>query len=252
MPSPRPTDSGDPGGRVPVHDAISPTRLARELRTADAVVIGLGSMIGAGIFAALAPAAGAAGAGLLDGVQQGLAIFQAGHASSPWWKIAWSFFDSTSKAAVSASALSFRRSSRSSSLMRRCSCFAATLSPAGSPRPPIASRFQASSAVGNKVFAAPGASLRLVQTGGGDHRFEPGRRGPAPRLVLCRVGQDLSAPAFQRRDADPDLGRDLPHRRTLWRQQARHHALFELLTVSSHVGLPSPPAVQILSARQLL
>ena len=65
MPSPRPTDSGDPGGRVPVHDAISPTRLARELRTADAVVIGLGSMIGAGIFAALAPAAGAAGAGLL-------------------------------------------------------------------------------------------------------------------------------------------------------------------------------------------
>ena len=52
MPLPRPTDS-------------PPTRLARKLGTADAVVIGLGSMIGAGFFAALAPAAGAAGAGLL-------------------------------------------------------------------------------------------------------------------------------------------------------------------------------------------
>ncbi|HKU87562.1 MAG TPA: APC family permease [Casimicrobiaceae bacterium] len=44
---------------------MPPTRLARKLRTADAVVIGLGSMIGAGIFAALAPAADAAGAWLL-------------------------------------------------------------------------------------------------------------------------------------------------------------------------------------------
>jgi len=35
---------------------------------ADAVVIGLGSMIGAGVFAALAPAAGAAGSGLLVGL----------------------------------------------------------------------------------------------------------------------------------------------------------------------------------------
>ena len=35
---------------------------------------------------------GAAGAGLLDGVQQGPAIFQAGHASSPLRKIADSFF----------------------------------------------------------------------------------------------------------------------------------------------------------------
>src|SRR4029078_12600893 len=47
-------------------DGATPsTRLARKLGTADAVVIGLGSMIGAGIFAALAPAAGAAGTGLL-------------------------------------------------------------------------------------------------------------------------------------------------------------------------------------------
>ena len=57
MPSPRRPDSGD--------RATPSTRLARKLGTADAVVIGLGSMVGAGIFAALAPAAGAAGTGLL-------------------------------------------------------------------------------------------------------------------------------------------------------------------------------------------
>jgi APA family basic amino acid/polyamine antiporter len=39
--------------------------LARRLGTGDAVVIGLGSMIGAGIFVAPAPAARAAGSGLL-------------------------------------------------------------------------------------------------------------------------------------------------------------------------------------------
>ncbi|WFE93522.1 APC family permease [Micromonospora sp. WMMD987] len=43
-------------------------RLARRLGVFDAVVIGLGSMIGAGIFAALAPAAAAAGPGLLPGM----------------------------------------------------------------------------------------------------------------------------------------------------------------------------------------
>src|SRR3954470_21690858 len=59
---------------------------------------------------------GAASAGVLDGVQQGVAIFQAGHAPSPWRKIADIFFDRTSKAAVSANALSLRLRSRSSSL----------------------------------------------------------------------------------------------------------------------------------------
>ena len=62
------------------------------------------------------------GAGLRDVTHQGLAVFQAGHSSSPSWKTAESFFDSTSKAAVSASALSLRCSSRSSSLTRRRSC----------------------------------------------------------------------------------------------------------------------------------
>ncbi|MGZ4485723.1 MAG: APC family permease [Nocardioidaceae bacterium] len=49
------------------HDPSRPA-LARRLRTGDAVVIGLGSMIGAGVFAAFAPAAAAAGAGLLVGL----------------------------------------------------------------------------------------------------------------------------------------------------------------------------------------
>ncbi|MET7771676.1 APC family permease [Nocardia sp. NPDC005366] len=46
----------------------TPDELARSVGVTDAVVIGLGSMIGAGIFAALAPAARAAGSGLLLGL----------------------------------------------------------------------------------------------------------------------------------------------------------------------------------------
>jgi basic amino acid/polyamine antiporter, APA family len=44
------------------------SHLARRLGTVDAVVIGLGSMIGAGVFAAFGPAARAAGTGLLVGL----------------------------------------------------------------------------------------------------------------------------------------------------------------------------------------
>ncbi|MFI7547152.1 APC family permease [Actinoplanes sp. NPDC049599] len=44
------------------------TRLARRLGTRDAVVIGLGSMIGAGVFSAIGPAARVAGTGLLAGL----------------------------------------------------------------------------------------------------------------------------------------------------------------------------------------
>ncbi|WP_330272269.1 APC family permease [Lentzea sp. NBC_00516] len=43
-------------------------QLARRLGTRDAVIIGLGSMIGAGVFAAFGPAARAAGTGLLIGL----------------------------------------------------------------------------------------------------------------------------------------------------------------------------------------
>ncbi|MGB6205799.1 APC family permease [Mycobacterium sp.] len=48
--------------------------LARRLGLADAVVIGLGSMMGAGVFAAFGPAARAAGAGLLIGLVLAAAI----------------------------------------------------------------------------------------------------------------------------------------------------------------------------------
>ena len=50
-----PADPGPPG-------------LRRTLGTGDAVVVGLGAMLGAGIFAVLAPAARAAGSGLLLGL----------------------------------------------------------------------------------------------------------------------------------------------------------------------------------------
>ena len=48
--------------------ASPPTRLARKVGSADAVIIGLGAMLGAGVFAALAPAARAAGSGLVIGL----------------------------------------------------------------------------------------------------------------------------------------------------------------------------------------
>lgn len=48
--------------------SADPSRLARRLNTTDAVVIGLGSMIGAGVFAAIGPAARIAGTSLLIGL----------------------------------------------------------------------------------------------------------------------------------------------------------------------------------------
>lgn len=54
--------------RPTIAGVTTPGGLQRRLGTTDAVVIGLGSMVGAGIFAALAPAAGAAGSGLLIGL----------------------------------------------------------------------------------------------------------------------------------------------------------------------------------------
>jgi APA family basic amino acid/polyamine antiporter len=59
--SARSRNSGDAG-------ATGAGALARRLGTGDAVVIGLGSMIGAGVFAAFGPAARAAGTGLLIGL----------------------------------------------------------------------------------------------------------------------------------------------------------------------------------------
>jgi basic amino acid/polyamine antiporter, APA family len=55
-------------GYVPETNPVTNDELRRSLGVFDAVVIGLGSMIGAGIFAALGPAARAAGSGLLLGL----------------------------------------------------------------------------------------------------------------------------------------------------------------------------------------
>ena len=52
----------------------APDRLARRLGTTDAVVVGLGSMIGAGVFAAIGPAAAAAGNALLVGLAIAAAV----------------------------------------------------------------------------------------------------------------------------------------------------------------------------------
>lgn len=63
---PSPSDAIDAAGQPKV--TAEPTRLARRLGLFDAVVIGLGAMIGAGVFAAIGPAAKAAGSGLLIGL----------------------------------------------------------------------------------------------------------------------------------------------------------------------------------------
>ncbi|MFA1543583.1 APC family permease [Actinomadura monticuli] len=61
VPGPQPPDTPAPG-------PDGPARLARRLGTGDAVFIGLGSMIGAGVFTVFGPAARAAGTGLLLGL----------------------------------------------------------------------------------------------------------------------------------------------------------------------------------------
>jgi APA family basic amino acid/polyamine antiporter len=62
--------------------AQEPRRLARRLTTVDAVVIGLGAMIGAGIFAAPGPAAAAAGTWLLLGLAIAAVVAYANATSS--------------------------------------------------------------------------------------------------------------------------------------------------------------------------
>jgi basic amino acid/polyamine antiporter, APA family len=61
-----------------------PIPLSRRLGLADAVVIGLGAMIGAGIFAAIGPAADAAGSWLLAGVAIAGGVAYCNAMSSAW------------------------------------------------------------------------------------------------------------------------------------------------------------------------
>ncbi len=70
------------GGTAYPSDGRDHPRLARRLGLADAVVIGLGSMIGAGVFAAFTPAAAAAGSGLLVGLALAAAVAWANATSS--------------------------------------------------------------------------------------------------------------------------------------------------------------------------
>lgn len=68
---PPPRREEGPAGSAPHSDPRQSPRqpgLARRLGVTDAVVIGLGSMVGAGVFVVWAPAAQAAGAGLLIGL----------------------------------------------------------------------------------------------------------------------------------------------------------------------------------------
>jgi APA family basic amino acid/polyamine antiporter len=58
----------------PPQESDPPSRLARHLGTFDAVIIGLGAMVGAGIFAAIGPASAAAGGGLLIGLALAAAV----------------------------------------------------------------------------------------------------------------------------------------------------------------------------------
>ncbi|KUI07861.1 transporter [Mycobacterium lehmannii] len=58
--------------------------MPRRLGTFDAVVIGLGSMLGAGIFVAVGPAAAAAGSGLLIGLAVAAAVAYCNATSSAW------------------------------------------------------------------------------------------------------------------------------------------------------------------------
>ena len=144
----------------------------------------------------------AVGAGFGDQISKGLAILRAGHASSPSWKIAANFFESTSKAAVSASASCLRCSSRSSSLVRRRSCFTVTLSISrGSPRPPIASCFQFSTQSDRRRVHG---TRRYTRPRSSPPSRSPLQAAPSgcsavpPRLTVEPKPQPANAPASRR------------------------------------------------------
>lgn len=67
---------------MPNRDHAEPSRLARRLGLRDAVVIGLGSMLGAGVFSAFGPAASLAGSALLIGLGVAAVVAYCNAASS--------------------------------------------------------------------------------------------------------------------------------------------------------------------------
>src|SRR6476620_4782222 len=150
---------------------------------------------------------GASGASLSDGGHQGLAVLPAGHSPAPSWKTACSFFLSTSKAAVSASALSLRCNSRSSSFTRRRSCRAsAALAARGSPRPAMASCFQASSSAGYN---------------------------PCSRHQALRVASSIAAVVITASSRAAGVQRGLPAPDPCAKASARHRSNVAMLTPTS-------------------
>ena len=161
-------------------------------------------------------------------LDQGHAIFQAGHASSPWWKIAWSFFDSTSKAAVSANALSLRRNSRSSSLTRRRSCLVhrhglprARRDPRSRRASKRPARSETRRARGTRHRARPRPAAVAITASS---------RAAAVQRCGCRARCAGEASARHRSSVATLIPtcRHIRNRRTLRRQQPRHHAFLKL------------------------
>ncbi len=148
---------------------MSEASLARRLGTGDAVVIGLGSMIGAGVFAAFAPAAQAAGAALLVGLGIAAVVAWCNATSSaqlaaqyptsggtyvygrrrlgPWWGFlaGWGFVVGKT-ASCAAMALTF----------------AAYVAPAGLQRPTAALAVVALAAVNHRGITRTAAATRAV------------------------------------------------------------------------------------------
>ena len=191
---------------------------------------------------------------VIDVSGQRSAIFEADHSSSPLLKIAATFFDSTSSAAVSASARSLRSSSRSSSLMRCWSCRVAcglARASSGSASAAVALARHLSSSAGYTPCSRHHALLaRLVHRRRRDHRLKPRRRSPCP--LSGGPGLRLLTPALQclrlplRSPARPSSSFALSG------GSNRATALFlECLSVSSHRSSHHRPQVQILSGRQL-
>lgn len=161
-------------------------------------------------------------------------------------KIAPTFFDSTSRAAVSARALSLRRNSRSSILdalpvllgrLRAGPRFLGRGQRLRGRQPPAGQILRE-----DPVGSAPGALAGLVHRSRGQHRVEPGRRCPGP--PSGGPGQRITAPALQGVRSNTNLTRHDFHRCALRRQQPCYRSVLECLSVSRHLVLPSSPPVR--------
>ena len=158
-----------------------------------------------------------------------LAIFEADHSSSPLLKIAATFFDSTSSAAVSASARSLRCSSRSSSLMRSPVLLGLLRAGPGlfgfgqrlrGALPPLRQLLRV-----HAMLPAPRVLASLVH-----ERPWSSRRRIGPPLSRPARERAWTAPLCQRSSvshSDTNLTRNVFQCRALRRQQPRHRSVLE-------------------------